>query len=119
MNGETTEQSLADRLEARAPEPCDCGRCVIDDLRAAAARLRKLDRIEAALDDERILRDLLVTALNDAWGDYIGDTHCYPEVLTVTRGPYVEADFGKGNFTLMAACWFQRRLRDALESPDV
>ena len=59
------------------------------------ARLRKLDRIEAALDDERILRDLLVTALND-----------------------VEADFGKGNFTRPAACWFQRRLRDALESPD-
>ena len=102
---------LADRQDAAAAQ--------LRQLDRIKARLRKLDRIEAALDDERILRDLLVTALNDAWGDYIGDTHCYPEVLTVTRGPYVEADFGKGNFTLMAACWFQRRLRDALESPDV
>ena len=102
---------LADRQDAAAAR--------LRKLDRIKARLRKLDRIEAALDDERILRDLLVTALNDAWGDYIGDTHCYPEVLTVTRGPYVEADFGKGNFTLMAACWFQRRLRDALESPDV
>ena len=101
---------LADRQDAAAAQ--------LRQLDRIKARLRKLDRIEAALDDERILRDLLVTALNDAWGDYTGDTHCYPEVLTVTRGPYVEADFGKGNFTLMAACWFQRRLRDALESPD-
>ena len=102
---------LADRQDAAAAQ--------LRQLDRIKAQLRQLDRIEAALDDERILRDLLVTALNDAWGDYIGDTHCYPEVLTVTRGPYVEADFGKGNFTLMAACWFQRRLRDALESPDV
>ena len=102
---------LADRQDAAAAQ--------LRQLDRIKAQLRQLDRIEAALDDERILRDLLVTALNDAWGDYTGDTHCYPEVLTVTRGPYVEADFGKGNFTLMAACWFQRRLRDALESPDV
>ena len=101
---------LADRQDAAAAQ--------LRQLDRIKAQLRQLDRIEAALDDERILRDLLVTALNDAWGDYTGDTHCYPEVLTVTRGPYVEADFGKGNFTLMAACWFQRRLRDALESPD-
>ena len=102
---------LADRQDAAAAQ--------LRQLDRIKAQLRQLDRIEAALDDAWILRDLLVTALNDAWGDYIGDTHCYPEVLTVTRGPYVEADFGKGNFTLMAACWFQRRLRDALESPDV
>ena len=70
------------------------------------------------LDDEWALRDLLVVALNDAWGDHTGDTHCYPEVLTVTRGPFVEADFAKGNFTLMAAGWLQRRLRDALEADD-
>ena len=101
---------LADRQDAAAAQ--------LRQLDRIKAQLRQLDRIEAALDDERILRDLLVTALNDAWGDYTGDTHCYPEVLTVTRGPYVEADFGKGNFTLMAACWFQRRLRYALESPD-
>ena len=83
MNGETTEQSLADRLEARAPEPCDCGRCVIDDLRAAAARLRKLDRIESALprepvnwswiaDDEVAARHLvrrLATAVEASHGD--------------------------------------------------
>ena len=102
---------LADRQDAAAAQ--------LRQLDRIKAQLRQLDRIEAALDDAWILRDLLVTALNDAWGDCIGDTHCYPEVLTVTRGPYVEADFGKGNFTLMAACWFQRRLRDALESPDV
>ena len=101
---------LADRQDAAAAQ--------LRQLDRIKAQLRQLDRIEAALDDAWILRDLLVTALNDAWGDCIGDTHCYPEVLTVTRGPYVEADFGKGNFTLMAACWFQRRLRDALESPD-
>ena len=89
------------------------------DLRAAAAQLRQLDRIKAlVLDDEWALRDLLVVALNDAWGDHTGDTHCYPEVLTVTRGPFVEADFAKGNFTLMAAGWLQRRLRDALEADD-
>ena len=107
-----------DRIKAQLRQ-LDRIKAQLRQLDRIKARLRKLDRIEAALDDERILRDLLVTALNDAWGDYIGDTHCYPEVLTVTRGPYVEADFGKGNFTLMAACWFQRRLRDALESPDV
>ena len=101
---------LADRQDAAAAQ--------LRQLDRIKAQLRQLDRIEAALDDAWILRDLLVTALNDAWGDYTGDTHCYPEVLTVTRGPYVEADFGKGNFTLMAACWFQRRLRYALESPD-
>jgi hypothetical protein len=89
------------------------------DLRAAAAQLRQLDRIKAlVLDDEWALRDLLVVALNDAWGDHVGDTHCYPEVLNVTRGPMVEADFAKGNFTLMAAGWLQRRLRDALEADD-
>ena len=86
---------------------------------AAAAQLRQLDRIKAlVLDDEWALRDLLVVALNDAWGDHVGDTHCYPEVLNVTRGPMVEADFAKGNFTLMAAGWLQRRLRDALEADD-
>ena len=83
------------------------------------AQLRQLDRIKAlVLDDEWALRDLLVVALNDAWGDHVGDTHCYPEVLNVTRGPMVEADFAKGNFTLMAAGWLQRRLRDALEADD-
>ena len=111
---------LADRQDAAASQlrQLDRIKAQLRQLDRIKAQLRQLDRIEAALDDERILRDLLVTALNDAWGDYTGDTHCYPEVLTVTRGPYVEADFGKGNFTLMAACWFQRRLRDALESPD-
>ena len=90
-----------------------------EDRTAAAAQLRQLDRIKAlVLDDEWALRDLLVVALNDAWGDHVGDTHCYPEVLNVTRGPMVEADFAKGNFTLMAAGWLQRRLRDALEADD-
>ena len=89
---------LADRQDAAAAQlrQLDRIKAQLRQLNRIKARLRKLDRIEAALDDERILRDLLVTALND-----------------------VEADFGKGNFTLMAACWFQRRLRDALESPDV
>jgi hypothetical protein len=115
---ETPTPSLAERLEQIAAY-LEHHEDDAADLRAAAAQLRQLDRIKAAvLDDEWALRDLLVTALNDAWGDYTGDTHCYPEVLTVTRGPFVEADFAKGNFTLMAAGWLQRRLRDALEADD-
>lgn len=115
---ETPTPSLAERLEAEEGHP-DGGDITLADLRAAAAQLRQLDRIKAlVLDDEWALRDLLVVALNDAWGDHTGDTHCYPEVLNVTRGPMVEADFAKGNFTLMAAGWLQRRLRDALEADD-
>ncbi len=116
---ETPTPSLAKRIDVFLAAPGVSDATSDDLLRAAAAQLRQLDRIKAAvLDDEWALRDLLVTALNDAWGDYTGDTHCYPEVLTVTRGPFVEADFAKGNFTLMAAGWLQRRMRDALEEAD-
>ena len=61
-------------------------------------------------DAEWALRDLVVEAMQDAWDDFVADTGCYPDCLTVTRGPTVTADFGRSNFALGVA----QRLHAAL-----
>lgn len=49
--------------------------------------------------------DALADALDAAWGDFVGDTGCYPDVLKVWgagANHTVEANFRLGNLVLMA-----------------
>lgn len=44
-------------------------------------------------------------ALQAAWDDFVQDTGCFPDALTVERGRNVRlgANFGVGNFSIMVA----------------
>jgi len=42
-------------------------------------------------------------ALQLAWNEYVGDTHCFPDCFKVTRAPKLWADFSVGNFAAAVA----------------
>ena len=55
--------------------------------------------------DETELIKLLSAALQHAWDDFIGDTGCVPDAISI-HGPSttrISADFHKGNFTIVVA----------------
>ena len=50
-------------------------------------------------------RDELAEAMQSAWEDFVGDTGCWPDCLTLHSGPMLSANFGVGNFAEMVASW--------------
>ena len=65
---------------------------------------------------EEALREPLEWALNKAWDDFVTDTGCYPECITVVKkrgGAGVGADFRLSNFSSFAAGWLAFKLNES------
>ena len=76
------------------------------DMRAAAALLRvQGEQLDTLPLDKFEMQKLLDRALQEAWDDYVGDTHCHPPDFTVEggRSNYTLSASFRSNWTLYAA----------------
>lgn len=73
----------------------------------AIRALQRAGEMAIRADAEKVTPDEVATALDAAWGAFVGDTGCIPDCFTI-RGPRstrdtVGVDFGYGNFAGMVA----------------
>jgi hypothetical protein len=78
----------------------DAERAARERAEAEARQLREAIATEGYTAEP--LRSHVVKALQDAWDNYVGDTHCYPDDFRI-EGRTLYAEFGPGNFTVYVA----------------
>ena len=113
MMTDRTPADLADRIRHCITDQAEtglgaAGATVVDtELLVAVEELlrRQGEQLDTLRADKFQMQKLLDRALQEAWDDYVGDTHCHPPDFTVEggRSNYTLSASFRSNWTLYAA----------------